>query len=327
MSKLTGEEMSDFMPDLFEFEEEDSQTDVIDDTDNGSEKNEEQENTLGNNDGSEFNHLEAHTRWFAEKNGIDIPDDAEITEEYYEELTSEFYKGKQVSPLDSIPTQLQDVFEIALNENLSKEELIELIQVKDKIADTVSDEKSAETYLKEYYKELGDEDDEIEEKIAALKDKDRLVDRAKRLQSKDKNTSEKYINKRLENSRIQLEQQEQQTIKFLEDFGKEVDNYGFKSSISKQVKESLSDTGRLIEKALDNPKSLAQLATLMQFAYDEKNGEFKFEEFISKINPKNTKNRKVKNTLKTHLKRMTKSTPSSTTESFDLEDFEDFDLS
>lgn len=246
-------------------------------------------------------YLVSHTKYVA-KNllGMNIPEDVEIDDDYYATLVEEHFKSKEAElvplAIRNVPEYLQPVVEIAINEQLEKEDFDKLLsQVNPQDALNFEEESNAEKYIRKYYTELGEDEDDIEDRLASYKDKGKLATIAQRIYDKSDGLKSDFIQERLEDSREIKKQREQEDLKFIGDFESEIKNRGYNLKVQRQIKEAIA-SNRLVtklEEVFTKPKALATLTALVEFGFD--GSDFQLEQFVKQLG--NTSNKKTRKRL------------------------------
>jgi hypothetical protein len=210
-------------------------------------------------------------------------DVSEVINNYKEELP------KQITEqlITSAPKLGQDLIDFVFSkgDSLSTEDLNSfmsqyIFDIQD-VNVEIKDVDSARTYLESKYTEQGIRKTQIEVMLDALEDEgeEAMLEEANKFKLKDaeKSKSKQLLNE-TKQERLEIERRNRE---FAESLFTELNNTGWKSSRIQRIQQDLSTgkTNELLSKAGNSPKALIQLANLATY-YNEKSGEFNFEDFL-----------------------------------------------
>ena len=219
----------------------------------------------------------------SEKEEYSWDDVSGVINNYKEELP------KQITEqlIDSAPDLGKDLIDYVFTkgQDLKPEDLNEFMSqyisdIQDQNTE-FNDVEKARDYLSNKYTDQGIRKSQIEVMLDALEDEgdDAVFEEAKKFKTKDvENSKSKQM---LNQSKEQTQQRQQQQQQFAQSLMEELTNTGWKQQRIQRVQQDLSTgkTNELLSKAGNSPKALIQLANLATY-FDEKSGQFNFDDFI-----------------------------------------------
>ena len=312
------------MDNILDFIIDDGDTIVEEQTKEPEQKKEDTNTEIPNSDKieeKESDELGVILNWFADK--IELPADQRenLTEAIIEDYFAEYQEHVEQQAFANLPSYLQQPLTVAINEKLSKEDFLKLIDFSEGISQDVSEESSAIKYLSNYWKEVEQLDDnEIEEKIATYKDADKdIIAIAKKLQTK---LGDNLV-KRVEASEQSAMQAKTKQEKFIADYNTAITESGFNAEVSKTLTTALSGSfKKKVETIFDqHPKAAMQLVMALEFGF--KDGEIDFNKIVDQLSSKSSA--KVKENVKTlrdYAKQIQKQAQPNQKVTLNLDDFD-----
>jgi hypothetical protein len=179
--------------------------------------------------------------------------------------------------INSSPEFARPLIELSLlkGENFTMDEMMEVLNAvkpSEYTMDSLKEEGVAVSYLTELYKSEGYSDDEIEDKIDFLKDRDLLAKEATSIFKKESKYKGDFVKSKVDSVKQEIADEEQRQQRLVQDFANEIKGAKWSASKQKQVFDEFT-TGTFkgkVEKALENPKALMQLVDLMTYFDGEK---------------------------------------------------------
>lgn len=179
--------------------------------------------------------------------------------------------------INSSPEFARPLIELSLlkGENFTMDEMMEVLNTvkpSEYTMDSLREESVATSYLTELYKAEGFSDDEIEDKIDFLKDRDLLAKEATSSFKKESKYKGDFIKSKVESVKQEIADEEQRQQRLVQNFADEIKGTKWSAGRQKQVFDEFT-TGTFkdkVEKALENPKALTQLVDLMTYFDGEK---------------------------------------------------------
>jgi hypothetical protein len=176
------------------------------------------------------------------------------------------------------PQWASPLVEVLLNEgeNLDKEafqKLFDIAQPVEYDQESLKEEVNAEKFLKDYYMNvLGDEEEDAEDKIDLLRDKNKLSREAQNIFKVDYGNRQKTIDKAVEDSRENKIIREQQVQQYLNTFHTGVKDLGWQQNRQNIVEQEFSEGmfKQRLDHLLTNPKLLPHLIDFMSYYDGEK---------------------------------------------------------
>lgn len=179
--------------------------------------------------------------------------------------------------INSSPEFARPLIELSLlkGENFTLDEMMEVLNVvkpSEYTMDSLKEEDIAVSYLTELYKSEGYSEDEIEDKIDFLKDRDLLAKEATSIFKKESKYKGDFVKSKVDSVKQEIADEEQRQQRLVQDFANEIKGAKWSAGKQKQVFDEFT-TGTFkgkVEKALENPKALMQLVDLMTYFDGEK---------------------------------------------------------
>lgn len=267
----------DFLPELdFDFEEQEDDT-VIDDKVVNNEIPEEEddipdddsEDELSDNVDTDDNAVAAFN-YYKDNNFITIDHEFDGTFDSLKEALDKQAQVSLVGAIQNFPSFLQPIIEYAtLKDDITPEEVANFLMQYQPPSfteqDLQNDNDLAENYLTNSLKAEGLEDDEIEDRIDYLKDRNQLAKESIRQFRKDEQVREQEMNSQLEYVRQQEQVEQQQQEVFVQNFGQVLNDTNWRND-HKQVIAHEFTSGNFktrMEHVFENPKALVKLVDFL----------------------------------------------------------------
>lgn len=269
----------DFLPELdFDFEEQEDDT-VIDDKvvndeipeeeDEDASPDDDFEDELSDNVDTDDNAVAAFN-YYKDNNFITIDHEFDGTFDSLKEALDKQAQVSLVGAIQNFPSFLQPIIEYAtLKDDITPEEVANFLMQYQPPSfteqDLQNDNDLAENYLTNSLKAEGLEDDEIEDRIDYLKDRNQLAKESIRQFRKDEQVREQEMNSQLEYVRQQEQVEQQQQEVFVQNFGQVLNDTNWRND-HKQVIAHEFTSGNFktrMEHVFENPKALVKLVDFL----------------------------------------------------------------
>ena len=268
----------DFLPELdFDFEEQEDDT-VIDDKVVNDEIPEEEEDAnpdddsedeLSDNVDTDDNAVAAFN-YYKDNNFLTIDHEFNGTFDSLKEALDKQAQVSLVGAIQNFPSFLQPIIEYAtLKDDITPEEVANFLMQYQPPSfteqDLQNDNDLAENYLTNSLKAEGLDDDEIEDRIDYLKDRNQLAKESIRQFRKDEQVREQEMNSQLEYVRQQEQVEQQQQEVFVQNFGQVLNDTNWRTD-HKQVIAHEFTSGNFktrMEHVFENPKALVKLVDFL----------------------------------------------------------------
>ena len=268
----------DFLPELdFDFEEQEDDT-VIDDKPINDEIPEEEEDAnpdddsedeLSDNVDTDDNAVAAFN-YYKDNNFLTIDHEFDGTFDSLKEALDKQAQVSLVGAIQNFPSFLQPIIEYAtLKDDITPEEVANFLMQYQPPSfteqDLQNDNDLAENYLTNSLKAEGLDDDEIEDRIDYLKDRNQLAKESIRQFRKDEQVREQEMNSQLEQVRQQEQVEQQQQEIFVQNFGQVLNDTNWRTD-HKQVIAHEFTSGNFktrMEHVFENPKALVKLVDFL----------------------------------------------------------------
>jgi len=267
----------DFLPELdFDFEEQEDDT-VIDDKVVNDEIPEEEDDNLDDDSEDELSdnvdtddNAVAAFNYYKDNNFITIDHEFDGTFDSLKEALDKQAQVSLVGAIQNFPSFLQPIIEYAtLKDDITPEEVANFLMQYQPPSfteqDLQNDNDLAENYLTNSLKAEGLEDDEIEDRIDYLKDRNQLAKESIRQFRKDEQVREQEMNSQLEYVRQQEQVEQQQQEVFVQNFGQVLNDTNWRTD-HKQVIAHEFTSGNFktrMEHVFENPKALVKLVDFL----------------------------------------------------------------
>lgn len=269
----------DFLPELdFDFEEQEDDT-VIDDKPINDEIPEEEDEDASPDDDSEDelsdnvdtdDNAVAAFNYYKDNNFITIDHEFDGTFDSLKEALDKQAQVSLVSAIQNFPSFLQPIIEYAtLKDDVTPEEVANFLMQYQPPSfteqDLQNDNDLAENYLTNSLKAEGLDDDEIEDRIDYLKDRNQLAKESIRQFRKDEQVRQQEMNSQLEYVRQQEQVEQQQQEAFVQNFGQVLNDTNWRND-HKQVIAHEFTSGNFktrMEHVFENPKALVKLVDFL----------------------------------------------------------------
>lgn len=265
----------DFLPELdFDFEEQEDDTvidkpinDEIPEEDDNLDDNSEDE--LSDNVDTDDNAVAAFN-YYKDNNFITIDHEFDGTFDSLKEALDKQAQVSLVGAIQNFPSFLQPIIEYAtLKDDITPEEVANFLMQYQPPSfteqDLQNDNDLAENYLTNSLKAEGLDDDEIEDRIDYLKDRNQLAKESIRQFRKDEQVREQEMNSQLEQVRQQEQIELQQQEVFVQNFGQVLNDTNWRND-HKQVIAHEFTSGNFktrMEHVFENPKALVKLVDFL----------------------------------------------------------------
>jgi hypothetical protein len=269
----------DFLPELdFDFEEQEDDT-VIDDKvvndeipeeeDEDASPDDDSEDELSDNVDTDDNAVAAFN-YYKDNNFITIDHEFDGTFDSLKEALDKQAQVSLVGAIQNFPSFLQPIIEYAtLKDDITPEEVANFLMQYQPPSfteqDLQNDNDLAENYLTNSLKAEGLDDDEIEDRIDYLKDRNQLAKESIRQFKKDEQVRQQEMNSQLEYVRQQEQVEQQQQEVFVQNFGQVLNDTNWRTD-HKQVIAHEFTSGNFktrMEHVFENPKALVKLVDFL----------------------------------------------------------------
>jgi hypothetical protein len=267
----------DFLPELdFDFEEQEDDT-VIDDKVVNDEIPEEEDDNLDDDSEDELSdnvdtddNAVAAFNYYKDNNFITIDHEFDGTFDSLKEALDKQAQVSLVGAIQNFPSFLQPIIEYAtLKDDITPEEVANFLMQYQPPSfteqDLQNDNDLAENYLTNSLKAEGLDDEEIEDRIDYLKDRNQLAKESIRQFRKDEQTRQQEMNSQLEQVRQQEQIEQQQQEVFVQNFGQVLNDTNWRND-HKQVIAHEFTSGNFktrMEHVFENPKALVKLVDFL----------------------------------------------------------------
>lgn len=266
----------DFLPELdFDFEEQEDE--VIDDKVVNDEIPEEEDDNLDDDSEDESSdnvdtdeNAVAAFNYYKDNNFITIDHEFDGTFDSLKEALDKQAQVSLVSAIQNFPPFLQPIIEYAtLKDDVTPEEVANFLMQYQPPSfteqDLQNDNDLAENYLTNSLKAEGLDDEEIEDRIDYLKDRNQLAKESIRQFRKDEQVRQQEMNSQLEYIRQQEQVEQQQQEVFVQNFGQVLNSTNWRDD-HKQVIAHEFTSGNFktrMEHVFENPKALVKLVDFL----------------------------------------------------------------
>jgi hypothetical protein len=269
----------DFLPELdFDFIEQEEEDEVVDDKVVNDEIPEEEEDAnpdddsedeLSDNVDTDDNAVAAFN-YYKDNNFLTIDHEFDGTFDSLKEALDKQAQVSLVGAIQNFPSFLQPIIEYAtLKDDITPEEVANFLMQYQPPSfteqDLQNDNDLAENYLTNSLKAEGLDDDEIEDRIDYLKDRNQLAKESIRQFRKDEQVREQEMNSQLEQVRQQEQIEQQQQEVFVQNFGQVLNDTNWRTD-HKQVIAHEFTSGNFktrMEHVFENPKALVKLVDFL----------------------------------------------------------------
>ena len=267
----------DFLPELdFDFIEQEEEDEVVDDKVVNDDIPEEDDNLdddtediLSDNVDTDDNAVAAFN-YYKDNNFITIDHEFDGTFDSLKEALDKQAQVSLVSAIQNFPPFLQPIIEYAtLKDDVTPEEVANFLMQYQPPSfteqDLQSDNDLAENYLTNSLKAEGLDDEEIEDRIDYLKDRNQLAKESIRQFRKDEQVRQQEMDGQLEQIRQQEQVEQQQQEVFVQNFGQVLNNTNWRDD-HKQVIAHEFTSGNFktrMEHLFENPKALVKLVDFL----------------------------------------------------------------
>jgi hypothetical protein len=269
----------DFLPELdFDFIEQEEEDEVVDDKVVNDEIPEEEEDDnpdddsedeLSDNVDTDDNAVAAFN-YYKDNNFLTIDHEFDGTFDSLKEALDKQAQVSLVGAIQNFPSFLQPIIEYAtLKDDITPEEVANFLMQYQPPSfteqDLQNDNDLAENYLTNSLKAEGLDDDEIEDRIDYLKDRNQLAKESIRQFRKDEQVREQEMNSQLEYVRQQEQVEQQQQEVFVQNFGQVLNDTNWRTD-HKQVIAHEFTSGNFktrMEHVFENPKALVKLVDFL----------------------------------------------------------------
>jgi hypothetical protein len=269
----------DFLPELdFDFIEQEEEDEVVDDKVVNDEIPEEEEDAnpdddsedeLSDNVDTDDNAVAAFN-YYKDNNFLTIDHEFDGTFDSLKEALDKQAQVSLVGAIQNFPSFLQPIIEYAtLKDDITPEEVANFLMQYQPPSfteqDLQNDNDLAENYLTNSLKAEGLDDDEIEDRIDYLKDRNQLAKESIRQFRKDEQVRQQEMNSQLEQVRQQEQIEQQQQEVFVQNFGQVLNDTNWRTD-HKQVIAHEFTSGNFktrMEHVFENPKALVKLVDFL----------------------------------------------------------------
>jgi len=265
----------DFLPELdFDFIEQEDE--VVDKPINDEIPEEEDDNLEDDSEDEPLDNVDtddnavAAFNYYKDNNFLTIDHEFDGTFDSLKEALDKQAQVSLVSAIQNFPSFLQPIIEYAtLKDDITPEEVANFLMQYQPPSfteqDLQNDNDLAENYLTNSLKAEGLEDDEIEDRIDYLKDRNQLAKESIRQFRKDEQVREQEMNSQLEYVRQQEQVEQQQQEVFVQNFGQVLNDTNWRND-HKQVIAHEFTSGNFktrMEHVFENPKALVKLVDFL----------------------------------------------------------------
>lgn len=266
----------DFLPELdFDFEEQEDE--VIDDkvvNDDIPEQEDEIPDDSSEDEPSDIvdtdDNAVAAYNYYKDNNFITIDHEFDGTFDSLKEALDKQAQVSLVSAIQNFPSFLQPIIEYAtLKDDVTPEEVANFLMQYQPPSfseqDLQNDNDLAESYLVNALKAEGLEDDEIEDRIDYLKDRNQLTKESVRQFKKDEQVRQQEMNSQLEQIRQQEELEQQQQEVFVQNFGQVLNSTNWRNDHKQLIAHEFTSGNfkTRMEHLFENPKALVKLVDFL----------------------------------------------------------------
>lgn len=268
----------DFLPELdFDFEEQEDE--VIDDKIVNDDILEQENEDEIPDDSSEDepsdivdtdDNAVAAYNYYKDNNFITIDHEFDGTFDSLKEALDKQAQVSLVSAIQNFPSFLQPIIEYAtLKDDVTPEEVANFLMQYQPPSfseqDLQNDNDLAESYLVNALKAEGLEDDEIEDRIDYLKDRNQLTKESVRQFKKDEQVRQQEMNSQLEQIRQQEELEQQQQEVFVQNFGQVLNSTNWRNDHKQLIAHEFTSGNfkTRMEHLFENPKALVKLVDFL----------------------------------------------------------------
>ena len=268
----------DFLPELdFDFIEQEEEDGVVDDKVVNDEIPEEEDDNLDDDSEDESSdnvdtddNAVAAFNYYKDNNFLTIDHEFDGTFDSLKEALDKQAQVSLVSAIQNFPPFLQPIIEYAtLKDDVTPEEVANFLMQYQPPSfteqDLQNDNDLAENYLTNSLKAEGLDDEEIEDRIDYLKDRNQLAKESIRQFRKDEQVRQQEMNGQLEQVRQQEQVEQQQQEVFVQNFGQVLNNTNWRDD-HKQVIAHEFTSGNFktrMEHLFENPKALVKLVDFL----------------------------------------------------------------
>jgi len=269
----------DFLPELdFDFIEQEEEDEVVDDKVVNDEIPEEEEDASPDDDSEDESSDNVDTddnavaafNYYKDNNFLTIDHEFDGTFDSLKEALDKQAQVSLVGAIQNFPSFLQPIIEYAtLKDDITPEEVANFLMQYQPPSfteqDLQNDNDLAENYLTNSLKAEGLDDDEIEDRIDYLKDRNQLAKESIRQFRKDEQVREQEMNSQLEYVRQQEQVEQQQQEVFVQNFGQVLNDTNWRTD-HKQVIAHEFTSGNFktrMEHVFENPKALVKLVDFL----------------------------------------------------------------
>jgi hypothetical protein len=270
----------DFLPELdFDFiEQEEEEDKVVDDKVVNDDIPEEEEDDNLDDDSEDESSDNVDTddnavaafNYYKDNNFLTIDHEFDGTFDSLKEALDKQAQVSLVSAIQNFPPFLQPIIEYAtLKDDVTPEEVANFLMQYQPPSfteqDLQNDNDLAENYLTNSLKAEGLDDEEIEDRIDYLKDRNQLAKESIRQFRKDEQVRQQEMNGQLEQVRQQEQVEQQQQEVFVQNFGQVLNNTNWRDD-HKQVIAHEFTSGNFktrMEHLFENPKALVKLVDFL----------------------------------------------------------------
>ena len=269
----------DFLPELdFDFIEQEEEDEVVDDKvvnddipeeDEDASPDDDSEDESSDNVDTDDNAVAAFN-YYKDNNFLTIDHEFDGTFDSLKEALDKQAQVSLVSAIQNFPPFLQPIIEYAtLKDDVTPEEVANFLMQYQPPSfteqDLQNDNDLAENYLTNSLKAEGLDDEEIEDRIDYLKDRNQLAKESIRQFRKDEQVRQQEMNGQLEQVRQQEQVEQQQQEVFVQNFGQVLNNTNWRDD-HKQVIAHEFTSGNFktrMEHLFENPKALVKLVDFL----------------------------------------------------------------
>ena len=267
----------DFLPELdFDFIEQDEEDEIVDDKVVNNDIPEEDDNLDDDTEDVSSDNVDtddnavAAFNYYKDNNFLTIDHEFDGTFDSLKEALDKQAQVSLVSAIQNFPPFLQPIIEYAtLKDDVTPEEVANFLMQYQPPSfteqDLQNDNDLAENYLTNSLKAEGLDDEEIEDRIDYLKDRNQLAKESIRQFRKDEQVRQQEMNGQLEQVRQQEQVEQQQQEVFVQNFGQVLNNTNWRDD-HKQVIAHEFTSGNFktrMEHLFENPKALVKLVDFL----------------------------------------------------------------
>jgi len=208
--------------------------------------------------------------YYKDNNFITIDHEFDGTFDSLKEALDKQAQVSLVSAIQNFPSFLQPIIEYAtLKDDVTPEEVANFLMQYQPPSfseqDLQNDNDLAESYLVNALKAEGLEDDEIEDRIDYLKDRNQLTKESVRQFKKDEQVRQQEMNSQLEQIRQQEELEQQQQEVFVQNFGQVLNSTNWRNDHKQLIAHEFTSGNfkTRMEHLFENPKALVKLVDFL----------------------------------------------------------------